>query len=80
MDWLAGLLELSGLWLVGRKLRWGFIANAIGCAIWISVSIRFHVWGLLVIAVPAFWLNLWNWLQWGRSTDSRTRHRNRRIR
>jgi hypothetical protein len=64
MDWIAGVMELLGGWLVGSKKKVGFISNFVGCSIWIYVAISSHVYGLLVVVVPALFVNARNYLKW----------------
>jgi len=67
MDWVAGILELIGLWKVGNKSRFGFVFNGICCLCWITYVITSRsAWGLLVIVVPAFFVNIRNFLKWRR--------------
>jgi len=64
MDYLAGLLELCGSWLVGSRNRFGFVCNGIGCALWVAVAVRSGIYGLLLVAVPGVCVNarnLWKW-------------------
>jgi len=64
MDWLAGILELLGGWLVGNKKKVGFISNVFGCSVWIYVALTTHVYGLLIVVVPALFVNTRNYLKW----------------
>ncbi len=64
MDFAAGLSELLGSWLLGNKSRLGFVLNAVGCSLWIVVSLRSELYGLLLIAVPGVFVNVRNYRQW----------------
>lgn len=67
MDWIAGILELTGLWKLGNKSKWGFIFNAICCSLWIlHVFINQTTYGLLVVVVPALFLNFMNFAKWSK--------------
>lgn len=62
---LAGLLELIGIWLVGKKKRIGFIFSIIGCVLWIFVSVfSLPAVGLLLVVVPAIVVNTKNYVTW----------------
>ena len=63
-DFIAGGLELIGLYLIGQKKRSGFLITAIGCAVWIIVAISEQVYGLLLVVVPAIVLNIYNLVRW----------------
>jgi len=64
MDFVAGIFELLGLWCVGNKNRWGFVANFIGCCAWIWVAFHCHIYGLLIIVIPALGVNIRNFIKW----------------
>ena len=65
LDWIAGILELIGLWKVGDKNWKGFIFN-ICCGIcWILyVFISGNTYGLLVVVIPAILINIRNLIKW----------------
>jgi hypothetical protein len=64
MDYVAGVLELTALFLIGRKNRWGFVFHFAACAVWIYVAFDKPVYGLLIIMCPALLLNVWNFRKW----------------
>ncbi|MFA7219208.1 MAG: hypothetical protein WC119_01725 [Synergistaceae bacterium] len=72
IDWIAGAMELSGAWCVGNKWRIGFICNLLGCIMWVYVAINTHIYGLLLVVIPAIIINIRNYKKWsikGRITD-----------
>jgi len=72
MDWIAGTLELIGMWKVGSKNRVGFLFNIACCICWISYVIRSgNAYGILMLAVPATFVNIRNFIAW-RPTDTHT--------
>jgi len=64
IDYVAGLSELTGLWLVGSKKRIGFILNILGCIIWIYVAFSNKIYGLLLVVIPAIIINFRNFKKW----------------
>lgn len=68
MDFLAGIFELLGGWIVGNKNKLGFVLNALGCLVWIYVAFSRQVYGLLVVVVPALFVNARNYIRWSRET------------
>lgn len=64
MDWIAGICELFGSWLVGNKNRWGFACTFTGCCAWIYVAFASRVYGLLVVVIPALVINIRNFVKW----------------
>jgi threonine/homoserine efflux transporter RhtA len=66
LDWVAGILELVGLWKVGDRNRAGFAFN-IACGLcWVTyVLLSKSTYGLLIVVVPAMAINLRNFIKWG---------------
>ena len=64
MDIIAGILELTGSWLIGNKKRIGFIINIIACSMWVYVAFISHVYGLLIVVIPAIFINIRNFKKW----------------
>ena len=64
MDWIAGAFELIGSWLIGSKKKVGFVFNFIGCSVWIYVAIHTKIYGLLLVVVPAIFINIRNYIKW----------------
>jgi len=80
MDWVAGILELIGLWKVGNKNRKGFLFN-IACGLcWVSyVLTSGTTYGLLVIVIPALFINIRNFIKWKpeeKENEENKRHTN----
>ncbi len=67
LDWLASLLELLGIWVVGNKDRRGFLVFICCGLCWITyVLVSGSTYGLLLVVVPALFLNLGNFIKWGK--------------
>lgn len=65
MSWLAAAFELIGSWLVGNKMKAGFILLFFGCSVWIYVALRVpEARGLLLVVVPALLINIRNYRRW----------------
>ena len=64
-DYIAAFLELLGLYLIGRKTWWGFVANIFGGMFWIiAVFANNQMFGLLLVVFPAIVLNIINIRKW----------------
>ena len=63
-DWIAAGFELSGNWIVGNKKKFGFLLLIICNVLWVVVAIKMKVYGLLLVVVPAFGINVRNFLKW----------------
>lgn len=73
MDWIAGLLELLGLWKIGNKNKIGFYFNILCGLCWISyVIISKSTYGLLLVVIPAIVINIRNIIKWRRSEEEKT--------
>ena len=66
MDWLAGLFELFGLYVLGNKKDFGFILNVCGNIIWIIVAFKMKIYGLLLVVIPAIFINIRNYKKWSK--------------
>ena len=65
MDWIAAVFELSGLWVVGNKKCIGFALNMCCDVAWIAYVFRTRAaWGLLLVVVPALFINVRNFMKW----------------
>jgi len=66
VDFIAAILELVGLYIVGNKNRFGFILN-ISCAVFwiIYVLSSKSAYGILIVVVPSIIINIRNFLKWG---------------
>jgi hypothetical protein len=78
MDFLAALLEIMGGFLVGNRIRIGFIINILAGLSWIVVSVGIHYgfidncdW-LIGVCVAMILVNIRNYRRWGR-LDRRTK-------
>ena len=72
MDFIAGLLELTGLWIVGNKNRVGFIINILCGFTWITyVVVNKTTYGLLIVVVPALFINSRNFIKWSKEEKLR---------
>ncbi len=67
MDWIAGILELTGIYVVGNRERLGFIIGILACISWIIyVFSTKSTYGLLLVTVPALFINLRNFIKWSK--------------
>ena len=65
ISWFAGACELTGLWVIGFKNKWGFIVNIVGCLAWIAVAVfELPATGLLLVVIPALFVNTRNFFKW----------------
>jgi len=64
LDFVAAAFELSGGWLVGSKKKFGFVLYLICNILWIIVAITSEVYGLLLVVIPAFGINIRNYYRW----------------
>jgi len=64
MDILAGILELIGIWLIGKKMWQGFLIFIVGAVIWIYIGITHELYGLIIVCGCATFLNIKNIKKW----------------
>jgi len=67
LDWAAGIFELCGAWSIGNKKRYSFILFAICNVLWIIYCLTNDTtYGLLIVVVPMFFINIRNFIKWGK--------------
>jgi nicotinamide riboside transporter PnuC len=64
MDFIAGFFELFGLICIGQKSKFGFISNFIGSVVWVYIALTLPLYGLLLVVVPALFINSYNFYLW----------------
>jgi hypothetical protein len=65
-DWIAAILELSGVWKLGNKKKIGFLLSAACNATWMIVALITtpKLFGLLFLVIVLFFLNIRNYIKW----------------
>jgi hypothetical protein len=66
VDYLAGILELLGVLLVGNLRRHGFLLCIACNALWIIVALRSGVYGLIPVSAAMAVVNTRNFRRWKR--------------
>lgn len=64
MDIIAGICELIGLYLIGSRNKKGFLINLICNILWVFVAWKTKVFGLLLVVIPAMFINVKNYMIW----------------
>lgn len=66
LTWLAAGIELSAMWLLGRKIRGAFILLSANDLLWGAIALMTQpkLWGLLVVVSVLFIVNLRNYKKW----------------
>lgn len=64
IDIFAGIIELIGIWRVGCKKRDSFVFFIICNILWIIAGIYYKMYGLLIVVIPAFFINIRNFKKW----------------
>lgn len=71
VSWIAAATELFGIWVVGNKNKWGFIINIVAGLMWIAVAVfNLPAQGLLLVVVPALFINTRNFIRWRRENKN----------
>jgi len=66
MSYLAAITELLAKIVVGQKSKWGHLLHILGGGLWTYVALRYGMYALLIITVPAFFVNAYNFRKWHR--------------
>lgn len=64
MDIIAGILELVAIWIVGNRNKYAFILFVIANILWIITASSHHMYGLILVCVPAVFINIHNFIKW----------------
>jgi len=70
MDWVAAAFELCGNWLVGNKKPAAFVFYMVCNVLWALTAIHKGIYGLLMITVVSFVINVRNLRKWKRVEPS----------
>lgn len=70
ISFIAGILEIVGVWIVGSHDRRGFLIALLGNIVWGYCSFAYQVWGLLLVSVAMAFVNIRNFLAWGRNKST----------
>jgi len=65
---------LLGLYLAGRKIRWGWALGLVTQSLWLAYSVQTRQWGFIPGTLAYAWIYLKNFLAWSRekgTTDDR---------
>jgi len=66
MDYLAGSLELLGVWMIGNLQRKGFVVCLSCNAMWILVAMQSGVYGLIPVSIAMAFVNTRNYRRWAK--------------
>ncbi|GFZ83330.1 hypothetical protein GCM10011403_28670 [Pseudohongiella nitratireducens] len=65
VDWVAMVLTLTAIYLLGNKSRYGFITMMGGNSCWVALGILTGSLGLIAANVVFLFMNLRGYLKWG---------------
>lgn len=65
LSFIPAIFELTGLYLLGKKQKIGFLFNMVGGVCWIIYSFHTHsAYGLVLVCGVALVLNVRGYLLW----------------
>lgn len=74
MDWIAGILTLMGMWMVGEKNRWGFMVLFLNEFVWLYVILtREEIMGFLPLCFALIYINIKAFIDWGKDAKTNTK-------
>lgn len=65
MGWVGSGCVLTGMLLIGRKNRFGFLLGVLGEVFWFTRGYRAGEIDLMGLAMVFVAMNGWNWWKWG---------------
>lgn len=72
MDIIAGIIELIAVWMIGNKIRFSFILFNVASGFWIYSAITHRMYGLLLVCIPAIFINIRNYIKWGKENETKS--------
>jgi len=66
LDWIAAILTLAGVYIIGCKNRWGFIICIFSGIVWCVVAIEAKLYGIILGYAPLIVINVINFIKWGK--------------
>ena len=64
MEWLAIVLSLSAVWLLGKEVIWGWAASFLGSACWLYYGVTLNDMALMVSSTAFMALALRGYYKW----------------
>ena len=65
MGWVAAVLTLTGMYLVGDKRRCGFLVCVLSEILWIFYALSMGSYELVSLCIVFTWVYARNWIRWG---------------
>ena len=80
LDYIAGAVELLAIWVIGNKNKYGFVLGMICNILWVVYVLTTHkTYGLLSVVIPAFIINIRNFIKWNKPTILRDQNALKRL-
>ena len=67
LPWIASAMTLMGVYLLGKKVIWGWLASWTGSVLWTIYSIQTEQYHLLGLNCVFIWLDTRGFLNWRKS-------------
>lgn len=64
LEWIITVLGLGSTWLLSRRNRYGWIANAASQVVWLYVAIVTGQWPFVVLSFVYGYLSWQGWSKW----------------
>jgi Nicotinamide mononucleotide transporter len=75
LDWVAAITALVGVYLVGRKLWYGWLVHMANLIPLTIINVHYGLWGFMplnIVLLAIYIKNLRDWLKDGQTTDKAT--------
>ncbi len=72
LDWLAMILTLLAIYLLGNKNREGFIVMILGNVLWIALGIFISSIAMIAGNFIFILMNTWCFIRWSAKSNSQT--------
>lgn len=64
LDWITGCVTLLGMYLIGKKLWYGWAVGLANQGLWLALIYARELWGLLPLTLALTWLYTKNLRAW----------------
>lgn len=72
MDWILSILTIIGIWLIGKKILWGWLFSAFASILWVVYALKLSPpqYGLIPASVIYFIIDIISFIRWYKDEHS----------
>jgi len=70
MDWIAAALVLISIYMTGEKNRWGWLVGSLGAIMFMIITYKKHIYGMVGLDICLLFLNTINFIKWSKKVKT----------